>query len=108
MSVKYHSQYSGPPEAKRANAAYRNAERLGRGGPRRSTEWQRICAADMEQRVTAPFADIFAEELDEAETVDFVDVPEPDSRDHMIRSAYLLAAVMAGTFCMVLGGMVLI
>lgn len=103
MSVPVHiPQAAQKMESSRAAAAYRAAERLGRSS-RRSSEWQRLCDADRTRSSVRPFSDLFSDDSYEIEDTDFYDVPEPDGIDHKVRSAYLLAAVLAGTFCMVVG-----
>lgn len=89
-------------DASRATDAYRVAERLGRSS-RRFTEWQRLCDADRTRRSARPFSDLLTDENLDTDDADFHDVLRPDGHDHKIRSAYLLAAVLAGTFCMLLG-----
>lgn len=73
-------------------------------------EWEKLCLADRERRTLRPFADLFAPEMDDDNIIDaeFVEVPDPSDVDHQVRAAYLLVAVMAGTLCMVLGGLLLI
>jgi hypothetical protein len=107
MSVSFHSPIKvARHDPARAAEAYRRADRLGRAS-RRSVEWQRLCKADHERRAMMPFGDVFADDLDKIEDAEFVDVPDADSEEHMIRSAYLLAAVTAGTLCMILGSVIL-
>ena len=95
------------PDPGRAAEAYRTADRLGRAS-RRSVEWQLLCQADHERRALKPFAEVFADDLDQIDDAEFVDAPDPDSEEHMVRSAYLLAAVTVGTVFMLLGSIVLI
>jgi len=75
---------------------------LGRSS-RPFTEWQRLCDAGRTRRSMRSFRELWNEENAETEDAEFHDALRPDGHDHKIRSAYLLAAVLAGTFCMALG-----
>lgn len=88
----------------RATEAYRTAERLGRS-TRRSSEWQRLCAADRTRNSLKPFGD-FARDQDETDDTDFYSVSGPNTHEHHVRMAYLLGAVAAGTACLFLGGFI--
>lgn len=78
------------------------AERLGR--PPRS-EWRRLCKADQARKDFHAFADL----LDgrRPQDADFEEIHPEKERDHRVRSAYLMGAIMAGSFCMVVGALLL-
>lgn len=99
------SHYTQGPEirARRVTEAYRTAERLGRPARGRS-EWTRLCKADQARRDFYKFAD-FLDRRQVIEDAEFEEIHPEREHDHRIRSAYLLGAITAGSFCLLLGGL---
>ena len=108
MSVPIYSPYkASSPDASRAAKAYRKAERLNYAS-HRSAEWQRLNRAHRYNRSVEPFSDLFsADEASNVEDADFDTIDAEEDTDHVVRSAYLLGAAIAGMLCLIVGALIL-
>ncbi|WP_312821380.1 hypothetical protein [Brevundimonas sp.] len=79
------------------------AERLGRS-QRKSSEWRRLCQADRDRRDFHAFVD-FLDRNEKVEDAEFEDIRPEREHDHLIRAAYLMGAITAGSLCLLIGGL---